>query len=76
MTSQNKKRYVIAVKHHANPTKPEWQERVALVPGVSLVGATPRRMQVDASTEAIEQVSQSLGDEFLIEELMGRTPGS
>ena len=76
VSAQEKRRYIIAVKHQAKLAQPEWQERAALVPGVSLVGATPLRIQVDATEEAIEQVSKALGEDFFIEELVERTPAS
>jgi hypothetical protein len=77
MSIEDKKRYVIAVKHHeARHVKPGWQEQMALMPGVSLVGASPRRVQVDATPEAIRKLADELGEDFLVEELVERKPSS
>lgn len=69
------KQYVIAVKRDRAASAPEdWQDQLAQIEGVSLLGATQGRAQFVAHPDAAEQVRAALGDDFHIEEVAARNP--
>jgi hypothetical protein len=67
--------YVAALKKGTDNAAPQdWQERLTQIEGVSVVGATARRVQFSAPEEAAEQLRSELGDYCLIEEVAVRVP--
>lgn len=50
----------------------DWQEQVASTPGVTVVGRTPGRMQVDATAEGLESATRRLGHLLHFEEVATR----
>ena len=68
--------FVIAVKRERrDDVPPDWVEVVRDAPGVVVMGdASPYRLQVRASPEAIAQIRERLGNDLHIEKLVLHYP--
>jgi hypothetical protein len=68
--------YVIAlVRERRETAPPNWQDVVRATPGVTVVGdASPLRMQVRASSEAIAAIRDRLGDDVHVEKVVLHYP--
>jgi hypothetical protein len=69
---QSNESFVIAVKRECRTqVPPDWLEIVRGTSGLTVVGdASPYRVQVRASPEAIQRVQERLGDYLHIEKLI------
>lgn len=67
--------FVIAVRlDRRSDVRPDWKEIVRSTSGVTIVGdASPFRVQVRATPEAIARVTDQLPDHLLIERLIPHT---
>ena len=67
------KTYVIAVRKESRQIAGNnWQQRLAELPGVSVINATPYRAMITATDEGIEVVRSTLGAHCAIEEPVQR----
>jgi hypothetical protein len=67
------KRYVAALKRTGAEAPPQdWQDKLSKIRGVSIIGASQRRVQFTAEPEAAERVRSELGDYLHVEELVER----
>lgn len=67
--------YIIAPKREArNRVSGNWENQLRLVEGVEIIGCGPVRIQIRASSSAIEKVREILGEDFLIEALIEHNP--
>lgn len=65
------KRFVIALRPGHMPP-PDWQDKVAAFPELTLLGGGPRRVQVTGSRAAVAALLRTLGPGFRAEELLIR----
>lgn len=69
------KTYFVAVRSTSRTTiDKDWQQALSAIPGVSVVGATPNRAQIEATDDAMKAVAKLLGEHFYIEEQVQREP--
>lgn len=64
--------YVVAARRDAAGLPADWQEQVRQVAGLAVDGATPRRLQVRATAEAVATLRDRLGHVLLVEEASPR----
>lgn len=62
-------RYVVAVRRESRASAPsDWLETLGSLPGVSVVGASDVRAQVEATAEGAERIRAELGAFCHVEE--------
>ena len=67
--------YVVALKREARDTAPkDWIDLLGAQDGVEVVGASAKRVQIRATTEAIQSVRSLMGAYCHIEKLALRKP--
>lgn len=67
------KHFVLAPSRTAAaPLPEEWQERIAAMPGIFVLGRAFGRLQVSATDEAIRTASAQFGHALLVEETAPR----
>jgi len=66
-------RYVIALRQGVDAI-PDLHERLAGVPGVSVLGGSPRQVQVEATPEAADRIRDEVSSHYHVEEAVPRTP--
>jgi len=69
-----KKKYIIAPKRTGEPAPPDWQERIAAMPGVVVLGCTRTQAQFLADPGTAGKVGNEFGDCCTIEEVAERRP--
>lgn len=60
--------FIIALKREMWDTVPDWQTQVADVPGIAIEGSNERRMLIEATEQAINEVRSRVGQWCHIEE--------
>ena len=65
--------YVLAARRGATPP-PDWQQRLAAIPGVTVHGVTAKRAFFTATPEALDQAQAELSSWSYIEESAARDP--
>jgi hypothetical protein len=71
--SDETRQIVIAPRLAALASPPgDWQEKIAAIPGVTVLGSSFGRMQVRATDAALADARRELGDLLHFEEVMGR----
>lgn len=60
-------RYVVAPGRGALSIPPDWQHRLEQIPGVGWIGSTETRVQIEAESEAVDEIRRVLGEAFRIE---------
>lgn len=64
-------RYIVALRRGGQTeAPPDWVDRIAAMPGVSVIGATSKRAQVAADDEGIRLVRDAIGSYTHIEPLI------
>jgi len=67
------KRYVVALRHGLDAI-PDLHDRLAALDGVTVLGGSPRQMQVQATLEAIERIRSKISSHYHVEEVVPRAP--
>ncbi len=67
--------YIVAIRRVSRSSVPDdWQERVRRTPGVRDLGASERRMQIEADEGAVGRVRESLGEGRHVEPVVPHNP--
>lgn len=73
--SDETRQIVIAPRLAALASPPgDWQEKIAAIPGVTVLGSSFGRMQVRATETALADARRELGDLLHFEPVVGRGP--
>jgi hypothetical protein len=67
------KRYVVALKQGLQAL-PDLHERLSSMEGVSVLGGSPRQVQVEATAEAAERITGEFSSHYYVEESVPRGP--
>ena len=68
-------RYVIALRRGHDADAPDdWVDRIAQIPGVSVIGTTGKRAQIEADDDGIGRVRAEHGSYAHIEPLIEHRP--
>jgi hypothetical protein len=69
----SKKKYVAALKRNLTDEPPDdWQDHLSQIEGVSILGASPNRVQFTADSEAAKKVQEKIGSYINLEEVADR----
>jgi hypothetical protein len=72
--ADNTKQVFIAPKTESTFALPaDWQGQIVKIPGISALGSSFNRMQVQATPEALSDAQKKFGDQLYFEEVMPRT---
>jgi hypothetical protein len=67
-------RYAMAMKHGAPaPAPADWFDQLSSIPGVTVLGHTPRGAEFTATPQALTQVHAVFSPHFVIEEVSDRS---
>jgi hypothetical protein len=69
------KKYIVAPRlAGAAPIDADWQDQLAALPGVTIVGSSESRSLILATDDAIRAVKARFGPHLLVEEVLERGP--
>jgi hypothetical protein len=75
--SEESRHLVVAPKAAAQNRLPsDWQEQVARLSGLEVIGSSFNRVQLRATAEGLNQLKDKFGHVLNIEEAIARKPGS
>jgi hypothetical protein len=67
--AMNKAKVIISPKRERRESiSPDWQSEVVKLPGVELIGKSPRSLHIQADESALSEVLKQFGADFHIED--------